>query len=209
MDIIAIPVTPFVTNCFVIRDGDEALVVDPGDVTPSLLDAIRGCRVSLIVNTHGHCDHCGGNAELVRHTGAKLAIHEADLVLLRNLREQGLMFGALFPESPDPDVFLNDGDTVSVGSITFDVRHTPGHSPGHLVLVADGTAFVGDVLLAGSIGRTDLPGSSHAQLMESIRSRLLNLPDETVVYPGHGPATSIGRERSSNPFLSESPPVSL
>lgn len=202
MDIVTIPVTPFVTNCYVVRSENEAIVIDPGDVTPGLLEAIQGVSVSLIVNTHGHCDHCGGNAELRRLTGAKLAMHQADLPLLQRVKEQGLMFGVFFPESPMPDVFLDEGDTVSVGSVVFEVCHTPGHSPGHITLLAQNNAFVGDVLFAGSVGRTDLPGGDHSQLLTSIRTKLLNLPDETVIYPGHGKVTTVGQERRQNPFLS-------
>ncbi len=201
MDIIALPMTPFVTNCYVLREGDAALIVDPGDMTPELLDAIDGYTVKTVVNTHCHCDHCGGNAAVLEHTGAELVCHEAELPLLRSLERQGMMFGVPFPPSPEPDRFLNAGDTVEVGSVKMDVRLAPGHSPGHLVLVGDGFVVSGDVLFAGSIGRTDLPGGNHAQLLESIRTQLLTLPDDTIVYNGHGPETSIGVERRTNPFL--------
>lgn len=201
MDIITLPMTPFVTNCFVLRDAGEALIVDPGDVTPELLEAIDGFTVRTVVNTHCHCDHCGGNAEILKRTGAELICHKDEVPLLRNLVQQGLMFGVPFDPSPEPDRFIQEGDTVSVGGVSLGVREAPGHSPGHIVLVGDGFVIGGDVLFAGSIGRTDLPGGSYPQLIQSIKTKLLILPDETVVYNGHGPATTIGVERRSNPFL--------
>lgn len=201
MEILCIPVTPFVANCFVLREADEVLVVDPGEAAPEVLRAIEGRTVRAIVNTHAHADHCGGNAELVRRTGAPLLCHGQDLPLLRTIEQQGMMFGVPFPPSPEPDRLLEEGDTVEVGSARLRVLHTPGHSPGHIVLVGDGFVITGDVLFAGSIGRTDLPGGSYEQLLQSIRDKLMPLPDETVVYSGHGPATTIGEERRTNPFL--------
>lgn len=201
MDIVTLPLTPFVTNCYVLRDGREALVVDPGEAAPELFDAIEGYTVKTVVNTHCHCDHCGGNAEVLRRTGAELVCHEAELPLLRALTQQGLMFGVQFPPSPDPNRFISEGDTITVDGLTLDVRFTPGHSLGHVVLVGDGFVIGGDVLFAGSIGRVDLPGGNGQQLLQSIKTKLLTLPDDTVVYCGHGPATTIGDERQSNPFL--------
>ncbi len=201
MEILSFEMTPFVMNGYVIRDGNEALVIDPGEAHPGLLKAIDGYTVPAIVNTHCHCDHCGGNADLVHRTGAPLLCHEADLPLLRNLVMLGQMFGVEFPPSPDPDRFLCDGDVISVGSLSLQVRHTPGHAPGHVVLVGDGFVIAGDVLFNGSIGRTDLPGGDYNQLLQSIKDKLLTLPDETVVYSGHGPSTTIGHERRTNPFL--------
>src|SRR5690606_36907561 len=132
------------------------------------------------------------NGPLKDLTGAELLCHAADLPLLRSLPDQGAMFGVPFPPSPDPDRFLEEGDVVTVGAVELEVRHTPGHSPGHVILVADGFVLGGDVLFAGSIGRTDLPGGDYEQLLNSIRSKVLVLPDETVVYSGHGPATTVG-----------------
>lgn len=201
MEVLSFPVTPFYTNCYVIKDGDEAIVVDPGEATGELLQSIADCNVTMIFNTHCHCDHSGGNAELVKATGAPLVCHEDDSPLLQTLCEQGRMFGVPFTASPEPDRLIKHGDTITVGNTSFEVRHTPGHSPGHVVLVTDGMVISGDVLFAGSIGRTDLPGGSMAQLMHSITHQMMTLPDETIVYSGHGPATSIGEERISNPFL--------
>ncbi|OQB43118.1 MAG: putative metallo-hydrolase [Candidatus Hydrogenedentes bacterium ADurb.Bin179] len=201
MEITVFPVTPFYTNCYVVKDGNDAIVIDPGEVTAELKRYLAGCNVSTILNTHCHCDHSGGNAEIVALTGAPLICHKADLPLLNSLSEQGRMFGVYFPPSPEPDRFIDHGDTVTVGSTKFQVRHTPGHSPGHVVFITDGLALVGDVLFSGSVGRTDLPGGSMNQLLESIREQLFDLPDDTVVYSGHGPETTIGKERRSNPFL--------
>ena len=201
MEITTFPVTPFVENCFVLKDGGESLVVDPGETIPEIFACLEGTTLRLIVNTHGHCDHCGGNADMVAKTGADLAIHEAELPLLQSIDAQSRMFGCPFPASPDPTRFLRDGETIHIGAVALQVALAPGHSPGHIVLVSDGFVFAGDVLFAGSIGRTDLPGGNHQQLLDSIRTKLLPLPDETTVYCGHGPATTIGAERRSNPFL--------
>lgn len=201
MDLLTFPVTPFYTNCYVIKDAGEAIVIDPGEATPELINSVQDCKVTMIFNTHCHCDHSGGNAELVKTTGAPLVCHEAELPLLRSLCDQGRMFGVPFNASPEPDRFIEHGDTIKVGETEFEVRLAPGHSPGHVVLVTEGMVIAGDVLFAGSIGRTDLPGGSMSQLMQSITQQLMTLPDETVVYCGHGPATTIGEERVSNPFL--------
>lgn len=201
MDILCFAMTPFVTNCYVVRDRDEALVIDPGDETPELVEALRGVSVRAVVNTHCHCDHSGGNAALVARTKAPLLIHRDDLPLLRILEEQGRMFGVPFEASPEPDGFLSEGDTIEVGGAMLRVLHAPGHTPGHIVLVGEGMVLAGDVLFAGSIGRTDMPGGSYPQLLASIRTKLLTLPDDTVVYSGHGGPTTIGDERRTNPFL--------
>lgn len=201
MEIQSFEQTAFAVNCYVIRDGGEAIIIDPGEASAALKASVADLRVSAIVNTHCHVDHCAGNAAMIEATGAPLACHKADLPLLRGLEQQGMLFGFEVAESPEPDRFLEDGDTISVGTLTLEVLHAPGHSPGHVVLAGDGFVVVGDVLFAGSIGRTDLMGGNHAQLLESIRTKLLPLPDETVVYCGHGPSTTIGAERASNPFL--------
>lgn len=201
MNITPFEVTPFMTNCYVVEAGGEALVVDPGEATPILLRHLDGLKVVHIVNTHGHLDHCGGNGPVQEATGAPIACHPADLPLLRSLEEQAAMFGVASATSPEPDKLLEAGDVFTVGGNALTVRHAPGHSPGHVVLVGPGVAIVGDVLFQGSVGRTDLPGGSHAQLLHSIETQLLSLPDDTVVYPGHGPSTTIGAERQTNPFL--------
>lgn len=201
MKIQSFEVTPFYANCFVLSDGGEAIIIDPGDYTPAVRDAVAGLTVRMIVNTYGHCDHCGGNAAAVKETGAPLAIHGDDTPMLQAIEAQGQMFGMRLTPSPMPDRLLIEGDEIEVGAVRLKVLHVPGHSLGHIVLAGDGFVFVGDVLFSGSIGRTDLPGGNYGQLMESIRTKLLTLPDETVVYSGHGPSTTIGEERQTNPFL--------
>jgi glyoxylase-like metal-dependent hydrolase (beta-lactamase superfamily II) len=201
MEIAVYEVTPFIVNCFVLTEGNEAIVIDPGEGSPRLLQALEGLNVKQVINTHCHCDHCGGNAAVLAQTGAKLGIHKDDLPLLRSIEIQGQMFGVTMPPSPDPDFYLVEGDTITVGESVLKVLHTPGHSPGHIVLLGADIAFVGDVLFAGSIGRTDLPGGNYHQLMQSIKDKILSLPDNIVAYPGHGPETTIGQERRSNPFL--------
>ncbi|MBI2422488.1 MAG: MBL fold metallo-hydrolase [Candidatus Hydrogenedentes bacterium] len=201
LEVLSFEMTPFCENCYVVKDGGEAIVIDPGEASDELLDAVAGSKVVMIFNTHCHIDHAGGNAEMVRATGAPLVCHRADLPLLRGLVQQGAMFGYPVQPSPDPDRFIEEGDEIAVGAVSFKVLHTPGHAPGHVVLVGDGLVIGGDVLFAGSIGRTDLPGGSYEQLLHSIKTKLLPLPDSTIVYSGHGPATTIGAERAGNPFL--------
>jgi glyoxylase-like metal-dependent hydrolase (beta-lactamase superfamily II) len=191
----------FQTKCFVVKDGGEALVIDPGEARQDLLEALAGIPKVTVVNTHCHIDHCGGNAGVMEATGAPLLMHRDSLPLLHAMPQQAMMFGVFAPPSPEPTGFLDEGDTVTVGAVSLAVRFTPGHAPGHIVLVGDGFVFGGDVLFQDSIGRTDLPGGDYQTLMASIRDKMLTLPDETIVYNGHTPATTIGRERRLNPFL--------
>ncbi len=193
--------TPFYMNCYVLEDAGHAMVIDPGEATRELIDSLQGLKVDMVLNTHCHIDHVGGNQALVTLTGAPLVCHKADLSLLKNVEMQGQMFGVPVTPSPFPDRFIEEGDIITLGSMELKVLHTPGHAPGHIVLLGDGFVIGGDVLFAGSIGRTDLPGGDHNQLLASIRDKLLPLPDETKVYCGHGPSTTIGEERRSNPFL--------
>jgi len=201
VDILTFVVTPFAENCYVLKDEGEAVVIDPGECTPELLDALTGIQVKQIINTHCHIDHVGGNKGVKDKTGAPLLIPEGELALLQSVPQQGAMFGVQVPPSPDPDGYIKEGNTVTVGSQQLKIFSAPGHSPDHMILVGDGFTFSGDVLFYGSIGRTDLPGGSYEQLMQSIKTRMLTLPDETVVYSGHGPHTTIGNERATNPFL--------
>ncbi|MCF6285629.1 MAG: MBL fold metallo-hydrolase [Candidatus Hydrogenedentes bacterium] len=201
MEILSFEMTPFVMNCYVIKDKGEALVIDPGEATAELKQCVADDTVTMIFNTHCHIDHSGGNAGMVAATGAPLVCHEDDLPLLHSLEQQGMMFGFPCEASPEPDQFIKEGDTVTVGDVRLNILHTPGHAPGHVVLVGDGFVIGGDVLFNGSIGRTDLPGGDHEQLLHAIKTKLWPLPDETVVYCGHGPTTTIGQERATNPFL--------
>lgn len=199
-----VPVGPLQVNCYLVtcEESKETLIVDPGADVDRLLGLISsaGNKVDCVVNTHGHFDHIGGNRGVVEATDADLLMHPAAVAVMKNARTQAAAFGLTVEPSPDPDRLLEEGDEVFVGSLTFKVLHVPGHSPGSICLFGHGHIFVGDVLFAGSVGRTDLPGGSHDTLIEGIQSKLWALPDETVVCPGHGPATTIGREKQSNPF---------
>lgn len=201
MEILEFVTTSLMENCYVVKDGGEAVVVDPGEATQELLDALEGLTVKYVVNTHAHFDHVAGNAGVLASTGAKLLCHRDSAEMLKEATSPGEKYGMQIDASPEPDGYLDEGDTVSVGSVTLEVVYVPGHAPGHIALIGDGFAIVGDVLFAGSIGRTDFPGGSHQVLLDSIKSKLLPLPDETVVYCGHGPSTTIGMERRANPFL--------
>lgn len=196
---------PLETNAYLLIDGSGplAILIDPGLESEGIYDVIRQERLQLaaIVNTHGHFDHVCGNAFFKAKTGAPILLHSDDMELWRQAPQQALSFGFRVPDLPVPDRLLTDGEEVVVGESRLRVIHTPGHTPGGICLYGDGVVFVGDVLFAGSIGRTDLPGGSLDLLLDSIRAKLLSLPDETVVYPGHGPATTIGEERLRNPFL--------
>jgi hydroxyacylglutathione hydrolase len=197
---------PLDNNTYLIVDeaAGKAAVVDPSWESETILDLLReqGLVLEWILNTHGHYDHVVNNACFKRETGAPLAIHPADLPLLQSMRQQAAWMGMAHGEdSPPPDRLLAEGDVIPVGGIELRVLHTPGHSPGGVTFVTEDLAIVGDALFAGSIGRTDLPGANGPTLMEAIRTRLLTLPDATRVLPGHGPATTIGTERRTNPFL--------
>lgn len=204
----SLEVGPVAENCYLV--GDEAtgkcLIIDPGWEGSRLIDWITHSGFSPlgIYNTHGHPDHIGAVVAVQKHFHLSFWMHQADVPIMDSLPS----FAAYMGESPAPDIpavdhFLQDGDTFSCGTLTFTVLHTPGHTPGGLCFYESSQKILlaGDTLFAGSIGRTDLPGGSHPQLLASIHQRLMTLPDEVAAYPGHGPRTTIGRERTSNPFL--------
>ena len=194
---------PFQANCFLVRAGSDVAIVDPGAEAvriESLLDQWGG-EPKVILLTHAHVDHVGGVAELASRYGVPVYLHRDDLPLYQGAASQGAMFGVAVPSPPDPDMWLEHGQQLRFGELEFEVRHAPGHSPGGVVLVGDAVAFVGDCVFAGSIGRTDLPGGDLRTLLTSIREQILSLPDDTVLYSGHGPATTVGHEATSNPFL--------
>jgi glyoxylase-like metal-dependent hydrolase (beta-lactamase superfamily II) len=207
---IIIPVTPFQQNCTLLwcEATGRAVVIDPGGDLPDIERAIAEAKVTVdkIWLTHGHIDHVGGAAELKAKLGVPIeGPHRDDKYLLDNVIESARMFDIAGVANVTPDRWLDEGEQVEIGELTFDMRHCPGHSPGSVAFInaAHRLAIVGDVLFAGSVGRTDLPGGDQRQLLQSIRDKLLPLPDEVTVLSGHGPLTTIGRERATNPFIQQ------
>jgi len=200
-------VGPLQVNCFILADEKtrEAVVIDPGDDAQDILLIIKekGLKVLYIVNTHGHFDHIGANKAIKEATGAEILIHEGDSAVLASAPSQSAMFGMKSVSSPSADRFVKHGDVIRAGEVSLKVLHTPGHSPGGICLLEEGIVFTGDALFAGSIGRTDFPGGDLATLLRSIKTNLLTLPDDTKVFSGHGPASTIGDERRENPFLND------
>ena len=208
MQVGVIPVTAFQQNCSVIHceQTNQAAVVDPGGDLELVIDYLEKeqLEVTKILLTHAHIDHAGATSDLARRLHVPVIGPERnDLFLIESLPVQGMMFGLAAAKSFVPEQWLEHGDVVEVGAERFEVRHCPGHTPGHVIFynAARRFAIVGDVLFQGSIGRTDLPRGDHATLLASIRDQLLTLPDETTFLPGHGPTSTIGAERRTNPFL--------
>jgi hydroxyacylglutathione hydrolase len=201
------PVGPLRCNCTILGDEvtHEAMVVDPGDNIPEILSRLQkhGLTLRQIVITHAHIDHVGGAALLRKVTGAPVFLNQQDLGLLGMMEMQAGWFGVATPEVATPDASADDGLVIGLAALPAEVLHTPGHTQGSICLLFPGQHLLlaGDTLFAGSIGRTDLPGGDGRQILRSLRDRLLVLPDATRVLPGHGPETTIGEERLSNPFL--------
>ena len=202
-----LPVGPLACNCSIIGDEQsrEAIVIDPGDDIEQVTAILQrhGLTVKEIVITHAHIDHIGGAGKLKRLTGAPVLLNANDQMLLKMLDVQASWLGMRPPENTAIDASITTGDKLQTGGLVADVMHTPGHTEGSICLyfAAQDMLIAGDTLFAGSIGRTDLPGGSYKKIIESLHGPILALPDETIVVPGHGPVTTIGEERASNPFL--------
>lgn len=193
-----------VNNYLIYHPGTgHAVLIDAGDDLRGILSFIEKKRLKLthIINTHGHLDHIFGNAELKQRYGALICIHEDEKDALTDPKKNLSLFMGLEVTSPPADILLQDGQKLEVEGLTFNVIHCPGHSPGGIALLLGYYLFCGDILFAGSVGRTDFPGGSMEMLIQGIREKLLVLPDETIVFPGHGPSTTIGYEKTWNPYL--------
>lgn len=205
MNVVQIPGGQFVENCYLVIDeaANACAVIDPGEQAGLILHKLRasGATPVGIWLTHAHIDHVLGVPELAAETGAPVYLHPDDRELYDAVPDQASWFGLTAEPLPPPDRELAAGERLTVGGLGFTVRHAPGHSPGHVVFAGHGAVFGGDVLFQGSIGRTDLPGGDFDTLIGSIERELLVLPDSTIVYTGHGPATTVGAERRTNPFL--------
>jgi len=200
-------VGPLFVNCYIIYDErtKEAVVIDPGDEPDLILDFIKEENLNLkyILCTHGHFDHIGSVKELRDETGAKVVLHEKDIEIYRNSPQIAMQFfGIEIEPQPEPDILIKNGEILNTGNIQLTVIHTPGHSPGSVCFYNDGYIFTGDTLFAGSVGRTDIIGGSMNELLNSLK-KIASLPDETIVFPGHGPKTKIGIEKKTNPFYHE------
>jgi len=197
-------VGPLASNCYIVgsESSKEGMIIDPGAEAEVILKKVKdlGLAIKFIVLTHGHIDHIGALKEVKKATGAEVAIHTDEAESLQG-QSSSTLLGLAYPTPLPPDRLLQDGDSLDIGDVHFEVLHTPGHSPGGICLLGEGVVFSGDTLFNYGIGRTDLPGGSHSQLMNSIHTKLIVLPDSTIVYPGHGPETTIGTERRGNPFL--------
>lgn len=205
MKVRCIAVGPLQVNCYLAaceRTGD-AVAIDPGDEAPLIVEAIDrgGFTLRHVLLTHCHADHVGGINGLVEKHPAPIAMHEADRSMLDSAVEHGRLFGLQIEAPPPPDNYLVEGDLVKFGEESLKVLHTPGHSPGGICFLGAAEIFVGDTLFAGSIGRFDFPGGSYETLIEGISSKILTLPEDVIVYPGHGPATNVGQEKRTNPFF--------
>ncbi len=206
MDSKQIVVGPLEVNCYVIFDPStkEAFVVDPGDEPDRIMELINSDSLSVkyIICTHTHFDHVGAVPELKEQTGAKILIHEDEKEIYEAARDMAAFWGYDIPPLPSPDLFIKEGYEITIGGLNFKILHTPGHSPGGICIYGNGVVLTGDTLFAGSVGRTDFPGGDINKLRDSFR-RLMSLPEETEVLPGHGPRSTIGIEKRENFFNSE------
>jgi glyoxylase-like metal-dependent hydrolase (beta-lactamase superfamily II) len=193
------------TNCYVVycQDSLECAVVDPGAEADRIFQLIarKSLKPALILNTHGHIDHIGANKDIKEKFSIPLYIHSADSPMLGNVKQSEMAAFLGVIDSPSPDHLLNDGDKIKIGKSFLRVIHTPGHSPGSVSFLGDGFLLSGDTLFFGGVGRTDLPGGSWKDMESSIKNKILTMPDEMIVLPGHGPFTTVGQEKRANPFI--------
>ena len=200
-----IAVGPLETNCYVVycQDSLECAVVDPGAEADRIFQVIarKSLKPALILNTHGHIDHIGANKDIKEKFNIPLYIHSADSAMLGNVQQSEMAAFLGVVDSPSPDHLLNDGDEIKIGKSFLRVIHTPGHSPGSVSFLGDGFLLSGDTLFFGGVGRTDLPGGSWEDMESSIKNKILTMPDEMLVLPGHGPFTTVGQEKRANPFI--------
>lgn len=201
-------VGPLMVNCYILgcEETREGIVIDPGGDADRILSVVakHDLKIVSLINTHGHFDHVGANQALMKSLGVGLVVHELDAPMLDRADDTAQKYGLRAVNSPAPTGFLRDGDLISFGKYNLTVLHTPGHTLGGCSLYGEGMVFTGDTLFADSVGRTDFPGGSSVALGKSIREKLLTLPDATIVYPGHGPITTIDHERRHNPYLTTS-----
>ncbi len=199
-------VGPLEENTYIIGDEatKQAIVIDPGDESDRIIEIIkdRGLQVHSIICTHTHFDHVGAVGDIKKATGARILIHKEDQQVYETAKDQAAFWGYDLDDIPQPDGYIDEGDNIQVGSINFKVMHTPGHSPGGICLYGGGVLITGDTLFKGSVGRTDFPGGSMEELKKSFR-RLLGLPENTKVYSGHGPESTVGMEKRTNYFVNE------
>ncbi len=198
-------VGPFASNCYIVgsEKTKQGLIIDPGDEGKQISKAVDtwGFDIKIIVLTHGHIDHISALKDMKEATGAALAVHASDAKAIHQRSPMSVFFTHSLSAPPSPDKLVKDGDSIDIGDLHFQVIHTPGHSPGSICLYGHGVLFSGDTLFNFGIGRTDLPGGSYNQLMNAIKTKLMALPDDTIVCPGHGPDSTIAAERRGNPFL--------
>lgn len=192
-------------NCFIVADelSRKAIIIDPGGDAPVIAKRVNDLKLDVVavIATHGHFDHVEGLKGVKEKLGAPIMVHPSDLPLIKGMRSQAQLFGIAVSDAPPPDRLLADGEEIPFGALKAKVLHTPGHSPGSISLLIDNHVFVGDLLFSGSIGRTDLMGGNYETLINAVEKRIFTLPPETVVHPGHGPDTSVGVEKRTNPFF--------
>lgn len=199
-------VGPLETNAYIVGDEEtgQAIIVDPGDEPDRILDEVKqaGLTVQSVICTHAHFDHIGAAGDIKKETGAKILLHKSDLETYGLAKDQAAFWGCSIDDLPEPDDYLDEGDEIRAGKLRFTVLHTPGHSKGGICLLGEGVILTGDTIFQGSVGRTDFPGGSIDELKKSFK-RIIDLPEKTKIYCGHGPESTVGNERKFNFFVNE------